>query len=63
MSDVARRHGGSDQMIHTWCKKYAEAADIRRHRQLEKENARPMRLLAELDLEIDVMKDLGRGKF
>lgn len=65
VSDVARRHGISDQTIYTWRKKYgeAEAADVRRLRQLEKENARLKKLLAERDIEIDVMKDVVKGKY
>lgn len=42
VAEVARRHGVSEQTIYTWRKKYGgvEAVDLRRLRQLEKENAR-----------------------
>ena len=64
VAEVARRHGVSEQTIYTWRKKYGgvEAADLRRLRQLEKENARLKKLLAERDVEIDVMKDVVKGK-
>ena len=65
VAEVARRHGISEQTIYTWRKKYGdvEAADLRRLRQLEKENARLKKLLAERDVEIDVMKDVVKGKY
>lgn len=65
VSDVARRHGVSEQTIYTWRKKYGEAeeADVRRLRQLEKENAGLKKLLAERDIEIHVMKDVVKGKY
>ncbi|GAB5414185.1 MAG: transposase [Congregibacter sp.] len=65
VSDLARRHGISDQTIYTWRKMYGEAetADVRRLRQSEKENARLKRLLAGRDIEIDVMKDVAKGKY
>ncbi|MEM1189351.1 MAG: transposase, partial [Pseudomonadota bacterium] len=42
VSEVAKRHGISEQTIYTWRKRYGEveAADLRRLRQMEKENAR-----------------------
>ena len=65
VTEVARRHGVSEQTIYSWRKKYGgvEAADLRRLRQLEKENARLKKLLAERDVEIDVMKDVVKGKY
>ena len=65
VSEVAKRHGISEQTIYTWRKRYGdvEAADLRRLRQMEKENARLKRLLAERDIEIDVMKDVIKGKY
>ena len=65
VADIARKHGVSEQTIYTWRKKYdgVEAADLRRLRQLEKENARLKKLLAERDVEIDVMKDVVKGKY
>ena len=65
VSEVAKRHGVSEQTIYTWRKRYGdvEAADLRQLRQMEKENARLKRLLAERDIEIDVMKDVIKGKY
>lgn len=40
-----------------------EVADVRRLRELEAENARLKRIVAERDLEIDVMKDIAKKKW
>jgi putative transposase len=37
--------------------------DVRRLRQLEQENARLKKLVAERDLELDVMRDINRKKW
>ena len=58
---VAKRHGVSDQTIYTWRKRFGgfQANDVRRLRQLEAENARLKKLVAERDLEIEVMKEVA----
>lgn len=58
---VAKRHGVSEQTIYTWRKRFGafEANDVRRLRQLEAENARLKKLVAERDLEIEVMKEVA----
>jgi putative transposase len=40
-----------------------EVSEVREHRQLQQENARLKRLLAERDLEIDVMKEVLAKKW
>ncbi len=56
---LARQHGVSEPTIYGWRNKYGgmEQAEVRRLRELEKENARLKRLLAERDVEIDVLKE------
>ena len=58
VAQVAKRHGISEQSIYTWRKRYGELepADVRRLRGLKK-------LVAERDLEIEVMKEIGRKKW
>jgi putative transposase len=58
---VAKRHGVSGQTIYTWRKRFGsfQASDVRRLRQLEAENARLKKLVAERDLEIEVMKEVA----
>ena len=54
---VAKRHGISDQTLYTW--RGFQADDVRRLKQLETENARLKKLVAERDLEIEVMKEVA----
>ncbi len=61
VADVAKRHGIGEQTIYTWRKRFGElrSEDVRRLRQLETENARLKKLVAERDLEIEVMKEVA----
>ncbi len=58
---VAKRHKVSEQAIHTWRKKFGALSgdDVRRLKQLEQENGRLKKLVAERDLELDVMKEIA----
>src|SRR5271170_4773056 len=58
---VAKRHGVSEQSIYTWKKRFGsfQPDDVRRLKQLEQENARLKKLVAERDLEIEVMKEIA----
>ena len=62
---VAKRHGVSEQAIYTWRKRFGafQADDVRRLKQLEAENARLKKLVAERDLEIEVMKEIAAKKW
>ena len=62
---VAKRHGLSEQTIYTWRKRFGafQADDVRRLKQLEAENARLKKLVAERDLEIEVMKEINAKKW
>jgi transposase-like protein len=63
--EVAKRHGISAQTIYGWRKHFGtlEPADVKRLRQLEQENSRLKKLLAERDLELEVMKEITRKKW
>ena len=62
---VAKRHGVSEQTIYTWRKRFGamQADDMKRLKQFEVENARLKKLLAERDLEIEVMKEIAAKKW
>ena len=64
VGEVCRRHAISEPTFYVWRRKYGSMAEseVRRLRELEKENARLKRLLAERDVEIDVMKELIQKK-
>lgn len=65
IADVARKHGVSEQTLYVWRKRYGqlEAADVKQLRGLQQENARLKKLLAERDLEIEVMKEVTAKKW
>jgi putative transposase len=58
---VAKRHGVSEQTIYTWRKRFGglQANEVRRLKALEAENARLKKLVAERDLEIEIMKEVA----
>lgn len=61
---VCDLHGISEQTIYRWKRKYGDmgTSDVKRLRELEAENARLKRMLAESALELDAIKDVLRGK-
>lgn len=60
-ADLARRHGVSEATIYNWKAKYGglEVCEARRLRELESENARLKRLLADAMLDQAALKDLA----
>jgi len=65
VAEVAKKHGISEQTIYLWRKRFGklEAVDVKRLRQIESENAKLKKLLAERDLEIEVMKEINAKKW
>ena len=65
MAEVAKKHGVSEQTIYAWRKRFGtlEPADVKRLRQLEHENGRLKKMVADRDLEIDVLKEITRKKW
>lgn len=65
VGEVAKRHGVSEQSIYTWRKRFGamDANEVKRLRELEQENARLKKLVAERDLELDVMKEIAAKKW
>ena len=61
VAEVAKRHAVSEQTIYAYGE--LEVSDVRRLRELEQENARLKRLVAERDLEIDVMREIAQKKW
>jgi len=64
VAEVAKKHGISDQTIYGWRRRYGTLApaDVKRLRQLEHENVRLKKLVADRDLELDVMREISRKK-
>ena len=65
ISAVCRAHSISENTFYKWRQKYGgiEVSEARRLRELERENARLKRLLAERDIEIDAMKEVLTKKW
>lgn len=63
--EVAKKHGISAQTLYAWRKHFGglEPADVRRLRHLEHENQRLKTMVADRDLEIDVLKEITRKKW
>ena len=64
VADLVRRHGISEQSFDRWKSKYGgmEMSEARRLRELESENARLKKLLAEAELDKAMLKDvLGKS--
>ena len=62
IEQAARQHGVSAQSIYRWKRQFGqmEVADVR---ELRQENMRLKKVLAERDLEVEVMKELQAKKW
>jgi putative transposase len=64
VKDLCRKHGFSDATFYNWRSRYGgmEVADVRRLKELESENTKLKKLLAEAMLDIESLKVVARGK-
>ena len=64
-ADVCRKHGVSEATFYKWKAKFGgmEVSEARRLRQLEEENTRLKRLLADAMLDNAVLKDIAAKKW
>jgi len=62
---VARKHHVSEQTLYVWRKRFGTMSplDTKRLKQLESENWRLKKLLAERDLEVEVLKEISARKW
>ena len=60
IGDLCRRHGVSEATFYRWRQVYGsmQVPEVKRLRDLEQENARLKRIVADRDLEIDAMKEV-----
>lgn len=65
VADLVRKHGVSEQSFYRWKSKYAgmEVSEAKRLRELESENARLKKLLAEAELDKAMLKDVVSKKW
>jgi putative transposase len=59
---LCKEKGISEQTFYNWRKKFGalQTSEVKRLKELEKENARLKRLLAERDLDIDILKEVAQ---
>jgi len=64
VKELCRRHGFSEASYYLWCSKFGgmTVPDAKRLKELEAENTRLKKLLAEQMFENDVIKDVLRKK-
>lgn len=62
---VARHLEVSEQTFYRWRNQYGglKANDAKRLKELERENARLKRIVADKELEIDALKEIARGNW
>ena len=62
---VAKKNSVSEPTIYAWRKRFGalEMMDVKRLKATDQENVRLKKLLAERDLEIEVMKEIAREKY
>jgi putative transposase len=65
VKEICRKHGISDATFYTWRKKFGgmEAQDVRRLKDLETENAKLKKLLAESMLDQEALKAALNAKY
>jgi putative transposase len=63
--EVSRELGISEASFHRWKKRYGgmSSSEAKRLKELEKENARLKKIIAEQALDIDILKEVNRGNF
>ncbi len=63
--DLSRRHGIAENTIYRWKSKFGgmEVSEAKRLRELEQENLRLKKLLAEAELDKSALKELVQGKW
>lgn len=65
ISELCRQHGISEATFYNWKSKYGgmNVDELKRLRELEQENARLKKIVANQSLEIDIIKDVLTKKF
>jgi len=65
VAEVCRKHGVSEQTVYRWRNKYGglETSELQRLRELEAENGRLKRIVAQQALDIDVLKEVVSKKW
>lgn len=65
IADICRKHGISDATFHNWKKRYGglSVEELKRMKELEHENSRLKRLVADLSLDNQILKEINGKKW
>ena len=65
VEDICRKMGISEATFYAWKKKYGgmKADEAKRLEELEQENGRLKKLVADLSLDVQMLKEIARGNF
>jgi putative transposase len=65
IGEACQALGVSEQTFHRWRKKYGgmKAEEAKRLEDLEQENSRLKKLVADLSLDVQMLKEIARGNF
>lgn len=65
VAEICRKHGIVDQTFYNWKKKYdgLSVEELRRLKDLEQENSRLKRIVADQALDIQILKDVNSKKW
>ncbi|MCC6795731.1 MAG: transposase [Candidatus Hydrogenedentes bacterium] len=65
VAEVCREHGVSEQSVYRWRTKFGgmDVSDVQRLKQLEDENSRLKRLVANQALDIELLKEINSKKW
>ena len=65
LAEIAKSHGVAETTVHRWRNQYGgmTSPEVKRLRELERENARLKKLVADQALDIDMLKEVAKGNF
>ena len=65
VKELCRRHGFSEASYYLWRSKFGgmNVSDAKRLRELEAENGRLKKVVADLTLDLDILKEVSRQKW
>lgn len=65
VADVCREHGVSEQSVYRWRTKFGgmDVSDVQRLKQLQDENSRLKKLVADQALDIQLLKEINSKKW
>ena len=65
VAEVCKKLGVSENTYHRWRARYGgmDAAEAKRLRQLEKENARLKKIVAEQAIDLSILREVAQGNF